>query len=140
MILTKELLIERFGFNYSDAEVYVKELIKIDFGECPIKPLTPKLPWTKNPTSQELREHADKIDIHERELIQHDRKYKRYIENSDKYITILCHYIEEEVDINIVPEQYRTKVLCKAWDEGHSDGYASYAYKLNGLVNLFREE
>ncbi len=111
---------------------YAKTLMK-QYVQAPKKPRL-----GQNHTAQEVAKYAS--DLAEYEIVK--KNYDKESSERDQYNGIIYsamdEYIREESGLNsVVPEQYRSKVYMKAYDDGHANGYYEVYVQLLSLVDIF---
>jgi hypothetical protein len=95
----------------------------------------PKYP-SGSPTSLEVMEFAKKLEQYEKEKEQRDKEVQEYRVEEGKMREKFKSDLFKEFGIESNPK--RDLLFSKAWELGHSDGFASVANYAQDLVELIQ--
>ena len=130
----REILFNKYkleGFSI-DATIEFAKKKYLPYPDKPIKPIL-----KSNSTSKEALEFANKLKDYEEEISSFELKKKEYYDRLNKINSIIEEFIKDVSNLNLVPEQYRTKVYFLAYSKGHSSGWNEVYNELVDLVEIF---
>ena len=100
------------------------------------KPRRP--PINHHPTSAELLALAELQADYERKLVEYEEHKKQAGLHNMKVETLMNALVASVAGLDLVPEQYRSKVYSKAWSTGSSSGHYAVYQELVELVEIFK--
>jgi hypothetical protein len=131
-ILTSNVLELSFGDKVSEAIEAARE----SYMDYPTRPTKPILARDSN--SAQARKFASDLEAYETEKAAYDAAKDAARDHNSKIDEEIEKYIKEVSGFNkYIPEDKKSKVWSKAWEDGHSSGYHEVYLHLVGLVDLF---
>jgi hypothetical protein len=131
----REIIFNKYkveGFSI-DATIEFAKKYYLPYPDKPIKPIL-----KSNSTSKEALDFANKLKDYEEEISQFELKKELCIARMNFIDSILEDLIKDIANLNLVPEQYRTKVYSLAYSKGHSSGWNEVYDELMDLVEIFK--
>ena len=104
-------------------------------GPYPEKPRKPVLLTGAN--SEAMRVYADAFAEFEKKFAEFEAERVIYYQRKGEIEHMITDLISRESGLDSIPEQYRDKIWCIAWEEGHSSGYYEVYQWLCKLVEIF---
>lgn len=101
----------------------------------PDRPEKPRLN-TKH-TANDARKYTELLSNYEYDMIAYKEKLKESNEYNEVIDNIITDYICMEAGLQDIPEQYRSKVWNKAYQDGHSEGHIGIYDNLVELIDIF---
>jgi hypothetical protein len=103
--------------------------------ECIVMPRKPIL---KNKhTAEEAKEYSELLREYEYAMQAYRIESKEVNEYNRAINAVLDDYICMKAGLQDIPEQYRSKVWSKAYEDGHSEGHIGIYNNLVELIDIF---
>jgi len=105
------------------------------YGEYPSSPSKPHM--AKGHSSAEAEIYVSDLKKYEKAKDGCTKEQTVWRQRQSNIDLIIVEYMKDESGFNDIPEQYRSNVYSKAWQDGHSSGFYEVYQCLRGLVEIF---